>query len=113
VKTPEIESNNHIMTYLRVETIYRDTLFVSCLCGVIGTILIVKGLKDHLLSYTSICLSLITPVVSTIVYHTKTGLNWSLRQSTVGEQVELTHEIAFLFVAIMGMALVSTLQEET
>jgi hypothetical protein len=72
---------------------------------------VVKGLKDHLLSFTTICLGLITPVASTIAYHCKTGLKWSYRSSSVGEQVDLSQEIGFLFVAIMGLALISTLQE--
>ena len=111
-RSPQQDNNNHIIAYLKVETIYRDTLFVSCAFGVIGTILLVKGLKDHLLSYTSICLSLITPVVATITYHSKIGKMWNYRQSNAGEQVDLSQEIGYLFVAIMGLALISTYQQE-
>ena len=112
-RSPAVESNNHLITYLRVETVYRDTLFISCACSVIGAILVTKGLRDHLLSYTSICLSLVTPVASTIAYHTKIGPQWAMRQIVDGEQVDISYELGFLFVAIMGMALVSTLQEES
>jgi hypothetical protein len=40
---PVIE-NDHIMNYLKVLPQFRDTLFVSCACCVVGIILSARGL---------------------------------------------------------------------
>lgn len=68
-----IIENDHIMHYLKVQRVYRDTLFLSCASMLAGALLVTNGLKHHLLSFSMLCVAMITPVVSTITYKSKFG----------------------------------------
>lgn len=96
------------MHYLKVQPVYRDTLFASCLFSLAGAMLITMGLKHHLLSFTTLCVGLITPVMSTITFKSKIGLRWSLKKSG-SDTVTLSYEVGYLAAAVMGIVLVSNL----
>jgi len=70
--------------------------------------LITMGLKHHLLSFTTLCVGLITPVMSTITFKSKIGLRWSLKKSG-SDAVTLSYEVGYLAAAVMGIVLVSNL----
>lgn len=74
-----------------------------------GAILVVEGLKDHLLSYTMLCLSLITPVATTIVFRCKIGQRWPLRADPNNEQAGVEYDVMFLILSFIGMGLISML----
>ena len=103
-----IIENDHIMHYLKVQPVYRDNLFASCLFSLVGVMLITMGLNHHLLSFTTLCISLISPVMSTIAFKSKIGLKWSLKKLGA-ETVILSYEVGYLAAAVMGMVLVSNL----
>jgi len=108
-KTDPIIENDHIMNYIKVQPVYRDTLFVSCACAVVGSLLVVHGLNSHLLSYTMLCLSVITPVATTIVYHSKIGCRWELKPDEFDEQADMVYEFGYLLATILVVALISDL----
>lgn len=81
-----IIQNDHIMHYLKVQPVFRDNLFVSCACCVAGSLLVTNGLHYHLLSFTMLCVGLITPVVTTIVFASKIGLRWMVRTLSSNEE---------------------------
>lgn len=100
------------MNYLKVKSVYRNTLLASCVCGVIGLVLITRGLQTHLFSYTMMSLSVLTPVMTTIVYHSKLARRWAIRPEPFEEQAEIFYEAGFLIVSVMVMALIAKLQRE-
>lgn len=109
--SPPRMEKSYIMDFLRVEPQYRDTLFVSCFLCMTGSILLASGLQHHLLSYNVLCIALLTPVAMTITFNHKRENSWPLSLSSINEKVDLTYEVGYLFITIMGMAFMSMLQQ--